>query len=91
MDYMFYFESFTYRLLRYDDYEDFSRFFKEFMVLAPGTLDTDSAHKILEKIHRFKVYLETTLSLISQRSELKDKPLNKDKGEKVIHQYLLFR
>ncbi|NOZ24555.1 MAG: hypothetical protein GXO94_00435 [Nitrospirae bacterium] len=87
-DYMLYFESLSFRLLRYDDYEEFQRFFSEFMSLGPDMLDSHGAHKVFEKAHKFRVYLETTLRLISQRAELRDKPIDEDRAQKVLHQYL---
>ncbi len=87
-DYMLYFESLSFRLLRYDDYEEFHRFFNEFMSITPDMFDTYGARRMFEKAHKFRVYLETTLRLISQRSELRDKPVNEDKVQKVMRQYL---
>ncbi len=86
--YMLYFESFTFRLLRYDDYEEFARFFNEFFSITPETISGDASHKILEKLHRFKIFLETTLRLISQRTELRDKPIDKKKAEEILRQFL---
>ncbi len=87
-DYMRYFESLTFRLLRFDDYEEFSRFFNEFMAITPDVFDTTGARKVREKAHRFRIYLETTLRLISQRAELADRPVEEVKVEEVIRQYL---
>jgi len=87
-DYMLYFESLSFRLLRYDDYEQFQGFFNEFMSTTPDMLDSYGAHKVFEKAHKFRIYLETTLRLISQRAELRDKPVNEDKVQKIMRQYL---
>ncbi len=87
-DYMLYFESLSFRLLRYDDYEEFHRFFNDFISITPDEFDNYGIHKIFEKAHKFRVYLETTLRLISQRSELRDKPVNEERVQKVIQQYL---
>jgi hypothetical protein len=45
-------------------------------------------NKILEKIHNFKIFLETTLRHIANRDELKDKPIDTDKAEELLKQYL---
>jgi len=86
--YMLYFESFTFRLLRYDDYEEFAKFFEEFLSILPEQLSPSEAQKLYEKIHRFKIFLETTLRLISQRTELRDRPIDKKRAEDVLAQFL---
>jgi len=86
--YMLYFESFTFRLLRYDDYEEFAKFFEEFLSVSPEKLSSSETRKLYEKIHRFKIFLETTLRLVSQRTELKDKPLDRNRAEEILTQFL---
>jgi hypothetical protein len=86
--YMLYFESFTARLLRYDDYEEFALFFNELnsikkeMLLGPG-LD-----KITEKVMHFKIFLETTLRQIGNRAELAGIDVDRERVEHLISQYL---
>lgn len=82
-NFMRYFESFTFKLLRYDDYEEFASFFN---VVFP--LKDFEYNKILEKIHNFKIFLETTLRHISDRAELKDNPLDIIRAEELLKQYL---
>ncbi|GBE02699.1 hypothetical protein BMS3Bbin06_00458 [bacterium BMS3Bbin06] len=86
--YMLYFESFTFRLLRYEDYEDFARFFDGFLDIAPDYLYDDKADKILQKCNRFSIFLKTTLNLVSQRSELVKRPLDKARAEETLRQFL---
>ncbi len=40
------------------------------------TIEGSGPHKILEKIHNFKIFLETALRQISVRAELKEMPLD---------------
>ena len=86
--YMLYFESFTSRLLRYDDYEEFVLFFnelnsmKEEMVLGPGF------HKIMEKVMHFKIFLETTVRHLGNREELTGTDVDTDRVKNLINQYL---
>lgn len=47
-DFMHYFESFTFKLLRYDDYDEFANFFHDFF-----SSTNLSDNKMLEKIHNF--------------------------------------
>jgi hypothetical protein len=87
-NYMLYFESFTFRLLRHDDYEEFVLLSnlinstKNDNVLAPGF------NKILEKIIHFKIYLETTLRHIDNRAELSNSSIDIDRVEALLSQYL---
>ena len=87
-NYMLYFESFTFRLLRYDDYEGFVLFFNELnsitreMILGPGF------QAIMEKVMHLKIFLETTLQHIGNRSELSGTEVDMDRVKELINQYL---
>jgi hypothetical protein len=81
-NFMQYFESFTFKLLRYDDYDEFQSFFSEILSLKESDLN-----KALEKIHNFKIFLETTLRQIANRSELRDKPIDMNQAEEILKQY----
>ncbi len=85
--YMQYFESFTFRLLRHDDYEEFNKFFNEFLSTTEEMLSGDTLKRILVAVHSFKIFLETTVRFISQRVELHGKPLDEEKADSVIHQF----
>ena len=86
--YMLYFESFTFRLLRHDDYEEFNRFFSEFLSLNEEVLSGASLEKLLQDIHSFKIFLETTVRFISQRTELHGRDLDINKVNSVLQQFL---
>lgn len=84
--YMQYFESFTFRLLRFEDYEEFASFFADIDALlrkAEGDFG-----RCLEKCSLFKIYLETTLRHISNRAELGGKSMQPGRVEAVIKQYI---
>lgn len=87
-NYMVYFESFTFRLLRHDDYEEFSRFFSEMNAVKPETLSGEGDRAVLDKIAYFKIYLETTLRHIENRSELYGKSIDMERVENLVDQYL---
>ncbi len=87
-NYMLYFESFTFRLLRHDDYEEFVLFFNELNTVKKDVILGTGFHKLLEKILHFKIYLETTLRHIGNRSELSDKSLDMERVESLIKQYM---
>lgn len=88
-NYIFYFESFTFRLLRHDDYEIFVKFFAELSTDTDmNSLSSSSVKMLAEKIHNFKIFLESTLSLIDNRAELKDNPIDREKAEQLLRQYI---
>ncbi len=87
-NFMAYFESFTFRLLRYDDYEEFLLFFNELNSLNVKLIAGPEFHTILEKMMHFKIYLDTTLRHIKNRSELDGRSLDMDRVESLIRQYL---
>jgi hypothetical protein len=82
-NFMFYFESFTFKLLRYDDYDEFASFFHYLFSMKQFDFD-----KIQDKVHNFNVFLETTLRHLSNRAEFSGKPLNIERAEKLFQQYL---
>jgi hypothetical protein len=81
--FMKYFESSTSKLLRYNDYDEFSTFFYTVSFVK----DSDF-HNILEKIHNFRIFLETTLQHLENRAELRDVPLKTGRITQVLKQYL---
>jgi len=82
-NYMSYFESYTFRLLRHDDYEEFLSFFEWFL---GGK--TDDTQIIIDRCKHFRIYLQTTLGHINNRAELLGKPLDRVKAEQTIRQYI---
>lgn len=87
-NYMVYFESFTFRLLRHDDYEEFTLFFHDLNTIKKEMVVGQAFPKILDKIKQFKIFLETTLRHIGNRSELMDKQLDMVRIESLMSQYL---
>jgi len=80
--FMRHFESSTFKLLRYDDYDEFAHFFNSIFSCQEPDLN-----KILEKIRAFKIFLETTLRNIANRAELSDAPVNINGVEEIVKQY----
>lgn len=87
-NYMLYFESFTFRLLRHDDYEEFVMFFNEIHSAKREAITGPGFKKLLEMIRHFNIYLETTLRHIDNRSELGDKAIDIQRVEGLIGQYM---
>jgi len=87
-NYMLYFESFTFRLLRHDDYEEFVLFFNEMHSAKREVITGPEFKKVLEKTRHFRIYLETTLRHIGNRAELGDKAIDMERVESLIAQYM---
>ena len=85
MNYMEYFENFTFKLLRYSDYEHFANLFN---TIRDGYRGGEDMKKLMDTCHQFNIYLDTTLGQIDQRADLKDKPLDVEKVEDIVKQYL---
>ncbi len=82
-NFMQYFKTFTFKLLRYEDYDEFLSFFDDIF-----SSKNSEVNKILEKVHRFKIFLETTLQHVSNRAELHDTPVDISRAEEFLKQYL---
>lgn len=83
-----YFESFTFRLLRHDDYEEFSHFFTELNSVRKEAVATQKFDKTLEKVRHFRIFLETTLRHIGNRAELSGRPVDRQRVDSLVSQYL---
>jgi hypothetical protein len=85
LSYMDYFEDFSFKLIRYDDFEEFSRLFFK---IRNDHQRKAGLEKILENCHRFGVFLDTTLRQIQNRAELKGVKVDIEKMEDFVRQYL---
>jgi len=88
-NYMMYFESFTFRLLRYDDYEEFVKFFRSFMSeMMVDELSERDLVRLSDKVHNFKIFLDATLGHVNNRTELRDHQIDIEKIEQLLRQYI---
>jgi hypothetical protein len=87
-NYMVYFESFTFRLLRYDDHEEFALFFNEIRAAKSETVQGAGFRKVIERMRHFGIFLDTTLRHLDNRTELSGKPVDMERVESLIRQYL---
>ncbi len=87
-NFMLYFQSFTFKLLRYDDYEEFVRFFEEIFKYNLNESNKESVVGFLDLLHQFKIFLETTLRQVNMREELRGEPVDEDRITIVYHQYM---
>jgi hypothetical protein len=84
MNYMDYFESFTFKLLRHDDYEGFLSILTDIRT----AYNKKNVKAFLERIHNLNILLGATISQVENRHELKDKPLDVEKAKGVMRQYV---
>jgi hypothetical protein len=87
-NYLDYFESFTFKLLRYDDYGEFSNLVNS---ITSDYKKGEDFQKILDKCHQLDVLIVTTLRQIENREELKGQPIDIEKSEELVRQYLPIR
>lgn len=87
-NFMLYLESFTFKLLRYEDYEEFVSFFKEVLSFKKEQIIAEDFNRLMENLHNFTIFLETTLRHIANRAELRDKPIDMSRVNKIMNQYL---
>lgn len=85
MNYMEYFENFTFKLLRYDDFEQFSGLFNK---IRSQFQRGEDLKKVLDTCHQFSIYLDTTLGHINQRADLHNRKLDVEKANEIAKQYL---
>jgi hypothetical protein len=87
-NYMLYFQSFTFKLLRHDDYEEFDSFFHKVLLFSRDEVHKKGLDKLLGKIGQFGIFVETCLRQISNRAELATIPVDTTRVENSISQYL---
>lgn len=87
-NFMLYFQSFTFKLLRYDDYEEFISFFNKALAFSRDEVNGKGFDKMLDKLRQFKIFTETCLRQISSRTELSDLPVDMERVENSLNQYL---
>lgn len=87
-NFMLYFQSFTFRLLRYDDYEEFVSFFQKVFALNREALKGKGFEKLNDKMRQFRIFIGTCLRQISDRAELADVSVDMKRVENSISQYL---
>jgi hypothetical protein len=87
-NFMLYFQSFTFRLLRYDEYEEFASFFNNVFVFKAEDVKGKEFERVMNKIRQFKIFTDTCLGQISNRGELNDTPVDMQRVENNLNQYL---
>lgn len=86
-NYMAYFESFTFKLLRHDDFEDFASFFNDCNSLGKDAVFGPAYPQTLKKANNFNIFLQTVLLNLENRFELKEKSMDMERIDALIRQY----
>ena len=87
-NFMLYFQSFTFKLLRYDDYEEFVSFFNKVLAFTRDEVSGKGFDRMRDKFRQFGIFTETCLRQISGRTELSDLPVDMERVENSLNQYL---
>lgn len=88
-DYVIYFHNLSFTLLRYSDLEHFEEFARRIMMLpADKELDIRTIAELKREIHSFRIFVETTLSQVNNRAELKDVPFNRESAKELLEQFI---
>lgn len=94
MDFMLYFQSLSFTLLRYADLEPFEEFSRYIFNLYEDYVDKKEIEEIKinelkERIHTFRIYVETTLSHVNNRAELRDVPFHPEGAKELLEQFII--
>ncbi len=84
-----YFRSMGYQLLRYSDYEQFDIFMALIDRLREGdVLEVQRFTHVVESCKDFQQFLEQTIKAVNQREELKDTPFDKKEAVRTLKLFL---
>ena len=89
-DFIAYFQSLAFKSVRYSDHEKFVEFFEWFArqpwddIIESGTV----SEEMLQYLKSFKIFLETVLVQIGNRSELQNIPLDREQAEIILRQFV---
>lgn len=88
-DFVSYFQSLGFALVRYSDHEEFQRFFET--VNSYSEDDLKNKNKLLDlrrTMHHFQIFLGTTLGHIKNRGELTEAPFDEAHGRELLAQFI---
>ncbi len=89
VEFLNYFVHLSYQLVRFDDHEHFERFFELVRSLRDeGFANPDRTWEISRSFEHFRIYLETTLGLVQQRTDLRDTDFDEVRARKLLKQFL---
>src|SRR5690606_29595921 len=89
VEFLNYFVNLSYQHVRFDDHEHFERFFELVRGLRDETFaNPDRAWEIGRSLEHFRIYLETTLGLVQQRTDLRDVAFDETRARRLLRQFL---
>ena len=84
-----YFRSMGYQLLRYSDYAEFDKFMQLVDRLREGdVLEVQRVSNVIAACEDFMSYLDRTFEAVSQREELKDCPFDRREAARTLKLFL---
>lgn len=88
-EFVTYFRSMGYQLLRWADYEQFDRFLGLVDRLQEGdVLEVQRVEHVVAACRDFQTFLATTFDAVSDRQELRDKPFNRKEAAETLKLFL---
>jgi len=88
-NFIFYYQNVSFQYVRCDDREDFQKFFEKVAHLQGIiTREPEKLRDFRQELHAFKMFLETTLASINNRTELRNTPFGAEEGERILAQFL---
>jgi hypothetical protein len=92
-DFLIYFQNLSFTLLRYADLEPFEEFARYIFNLYADCVEKKTGEvkvdELREKIHSFRIYVETTLSHVNNRAELRDVPFHIESAKELLEQFII--
>lgn len=88
-NFIFYYQNISFQFVRSLDRETFDAFFQMIDGLPPSAAESpENIEPFKRELHGFKMFLETTLGNINNRSELRNLPFGTEEGERLLAQFL---
>ena len=89
-EFVSYFESFSLNNVRLADLEGFVQFIEQFGVLSEEDIVNKAKHaEMANNTHYFKIFIETTLGQLNNRSELAGIPLDEKRAMENLSKFLI--
>jgi hypothetical protein len=89
LEFIQYFEGLSMNFVRYTDYESFQNFFEEIRGFKGETFISEArSREIAKTMENFRIFLETTFSLVNQRAELNGIPVDIPSATSTLKKFL---
>jgi len=89
LEYIRYFENFSFHFVRYSEHEAFQSFFEAMRDLrSEPFIQVGRCKEIARTMEHFRIFLETVIGFVSQRAELAGHPLDTETARSVLREWL---